>query len=514
MKKLLLIFAVILSASFTSCKDFLDINRNPNSPVVGDITTDMLMPGIEMNIATAYGNFLRITGGFYAQHYAQSFGTSNYVDYSQFSMSATRSGGFYNTLNRSALYNLKTVLEKATEAEDWGTTLAATTLRAFAYHMLVDTYGEVPYTEALDPTNTQPKYDDGQFIYEGILAELDAAMEKVSATDFVCTNFLYPPAAGSTRGSVVPWIQFANALKLKMLMRMADISGSNAQSKIAALIAENNFPTADVSFKGCWADQVEQQSPFYSEDFRAGVQVNVVANVAIIGTMLVTDSEGNVVYSDPRLPKFFNPNNANAYKGGISGTRYPNANTTKYGAATWNRPVASWDMPVYLITLSEIEFLKAEYQARWGSATEAAAHYTAAVEASFASAGVTGADGFVAQYPYNNSSWKESIGIAKWVALSGTNPFEAWCEMRRLNFPTFGEVTGDSFFQEEGSSDDTYNVSKYVPGTLYTPIRVFNQIGPNKILERFPYAEPSTARNPNAPSFTPSDYVKPVFWGN
>ena len=54
----------------------------------------------------------------------------------------------------------------------------------------------------------------------------------------------------------------------------------------------------------------------------------------------------------------------------------------------------------------------------------------------------------------------------------------------------------------------------YQAGTLYTPIQVFGQVGDNKLLERYPYPESSTSSNSNAPSFSNSDYTKPVFWAN
>ena len=93
----------------------------------------------------------------------------------------------------------------------------------------------------------------------------------------------------------------------------------------------------------------------------------------------------------------------------------------------------------------------------------------------------------------------KSIGIAKWVASSGVNPFEAWCEMRRLITPTFGTAKGD--FYTEGDQESWYNTSKYVPGTLYTPIQVFGEVGANKLLERYPYAESSSSCNENTPAF-------------
>ncbi|GAB6867945.1 SusD/RagB family nutrient-binding outer membrane lipoprotein [Bacteroides rodentium] len=501
MKRILLISTVALSMTLASCDSYLDINEDPNSPSVDNIETGMLMPAIEMNVAASYGDFLRIAGGYHAQQYAQLNGTSNYVDYSQFNMSATRSSGTYTQFTQKALLNLKTVLEKSLAEEDWGTYLAATTLRAFVYEALVDCYGEVPYTEALNSDNATPKYDDGQVVYEGVVAELDAALANASNSSPVCANFLYPSATAGR------WIQFANALKLKMLMRMADVK--NVQAEVAALIAEDNFPTADVSYVDCWSNEPGQMNPFYSEEFSSAwgsTQTNVAANLAIIGTMQVKDAEDNIIYQDPRLTAFFAPNSTGTYIGGISGTNYPGS-TSKL--QDWCRPVVNYNSPVCLISVAEVEFFIAEYYARYGTATEAAAHYAAAVEASFSSAGVAGAAEYIARYPYDQSNYKQSIGIAKWVALSGVNTFEAWCEMRRLDYPTFGTAKGSDFYSI--GDEDSYNVSKYVAGTLYTPIQVFGQVGDNKILERYPYAESSSARNPNTPDFP--GYTSPVFWG-
>lgn len=500
MKKILFISAVALSLGLTSCDSYLDINENPNSPNESNIETGMLMPAIEMNMAASYGNFLRIAGGYHAQHYAHLNGTSNYVDYSQFNMSATRSSSTYTQFTQKALSNLKTVLEKSSAEEDWGTYLAATTLRAFIYETLVDCYGEVPYLEALNPDILSPKYDDGQTIYEGVIAELNAALDNASGSSSVCTNFLYPSGTASR------WIQFANALKLKMLMRMADVK--DVQSEVSALIAEDNFPTIDISYSDCWSNEAGQMNPFYAEEFSTtwgSTQTNIAANLAIIGTMQVKDGDGDVEYQDPRLAAFFEKNSGGEYIGSVSGTNYPSSSKL----TSWCRPVASYNMPVYLITVSEIEFFKAEYYARYGSANDAASHYAAAIEASFASAGVSGAAEYVNRYPYNSNNYKQSIGIAKWVALSGVNTFEAWCEMRRLDYPTFGTAKGDDFYTP--GDDDSFNASAYVPGTLYTPILVFGQIGNNHLLERYPYAESSSARNPNTPAFP--GYTSPVFWG-
>ncbi len=499
MKKILYISALVLAAGLTSCDSYLDINTDPNSPSASNMESDMLMPAVEMNIASSYGNYLRTVGGYFAEQYAHLNGTSNYVDYSQFEQSATRSSSTYTQLYQRGLTNIKTIMEMAESDGDWGTYLAATTLRAFTFQALVDCYGETPYTEALNTANLSPNFDDGQTVYEGVIAELDEALAKASDGDEVCTNFLFPSETAAS------WIKFANGLKLKLLMRMADVA--DVQSQVAALVAEDNFPTEDVSYTDCWANEAGAMSPFYTEEFSSAwgsTQTNVCANLTVIGSMQILDEDGNVEYQDPRLAAFFETTSSGEYVGGVSGTNYPSTSSL----TDWCRPVASYDMPVYMLTVAEVEFFIAEYYARYGTESQAAAHYAAAIEASFSSAGVDGADEYVSRYPYDQSNYKKCLGEAKWIALSGVNNYEAWCEMRRLDYPAFGSLQGSDFYTL--GDDSSFDTSAYVPFTLYTPINVFGQVGSNQLLERFPYAEAASARNNNTPDFP--GYTTPVFW--
>lgn len=504
MKKLAIISAIVLGLGAASCDSYMDINQDPNSPAESNMTPSIMMPAAEMNLCATYGNLMRIPAGYYTQHFAHAFGTSNYVDYSQFTMSATRSSTAYSQMMRGALKNLETIRTLASESEEWGTYLAATTLRAFGFQALVDCYGEIPFTETFDTSIPSPKYDEGADIYAALIAELDEALSKASATDVVATNFLFPGQRAAA------WIQFANAVKLKILSRESGVA--SVDSQIGAIIAEGNLP-GDVAYANCWANESGQMNPYYSEEFATSfgsTQINVVANVAIIGTMLQKDSEGSIIYEDPRLAAFFEPNGSGNYTGGISGTNFSTSDS--YKSTYWCRPVATYDMPVYLITESEIEFFISEYYARQGNHDQAAAHYAAAIEASFATAGVAGAEENIAFFPYDSSNYKKCIGIAKWVALTGTNDFESYCELRRLRYPAFGSVKGIDMYNLQ--TDASYKPELYQPGTLYTPIQVDGNIGDNKLLERYPYPSSSSASNANAPKFTNADFTKPVFWAN
>lgn len=498
MKKIKLIASILLSvAALSSCDSYLDINTDPNAPSSDLVTASNIMPGAEMALASAYGNYYRIVGGYYSEHFAQQFGTSNYLDYSRFSQSATRSSTAYTQMYQQAIKSYVTIQQKASASEDWGSYLAATTLKAFTYQALVDAYGSVPYSEATDENNSTPKYDDGQDVYDGIVAELDDALSKVSASSTVCTNFLFPNENADA------WIKFANALKLKILTRESGAKDVNSQ--IAALIQENNFPTEDVAWTSCWGTESGSMNPYYSEEFATNWgsnQQNVVANIAITNTMQVTG------YTDPRLAAWVNANDDGNIVGGISGTNFSTSKT--YKSSYFCRPKETATSPVYLITVPEIDFFIAEYYAKNGNSAQAQSYYNAAIEASFAEAGVDGADQYIARYPYDQSNWQRTIGIAKWIALFGTNDYEAWCEVRRLGYPAFGSVSATDLY--DGQDDSSYHPENYVAGTLYTPYQVFGQVGQNKLLQRWPFAESSSSRNSNVPTFQNSDYTNPIFW--
>ena len=492
------ISVVLFSALFLAlngCKDYLDINYDPNSPAEENLTSDMILPAAEMNIAAAYSYTLHVLGAYNAQYYAQQFGTPNYVKYSQFEVSATNGSGAYTQLFQRALGNLNTVKKKASAEGQNGVLLQAAVLRAYAYQLLVDAFGEVPFTEAFDPANMAPKYDDGQFIYESLINEINDALAELGSGDAVAASFIIPSK------STADWVKFANAQKLKMLTRMSGVKDVSAEIK--AIIDEGNLPAGDVQIAGCWANASGQANPFFSEEGAAWGRAthNIIANVALVGT-LNQDS-----YSDPRLAAWFQPNGSNAFQGSISGTNLSTVEDKYATTAAWCEPVLDYNTPVILLAKAEQEFFIAEYFARKADAANAAAHYAAAIEASFATAGVSGAAACIANSPYNQSKWQESIGLAKWIALAGINGFEGYTEARRLDYPAFGAIKGSDMYAGSGALD----LTKYVPGTLYTPFQVFNQVGDNHLLERFPYPESSTARNSNAPEFP--GYLTPIFWG-
>lgn len=495
MKKILsIILSSVLFLGLNGCKDHLDINSDPNSPASENLTSDMIMPAAEMNIAATYAYTLHILGAYNVEYYAQQFGTPNYIKYSQFEVSAVNGSGVYTQLFQRALGNLNTVKNRALESGENGVLLQVAVLRAFTYQLLVDAFGEVPYKEAFDPNNLAPHYDEGQEIYEGLIKEIDDALAVVSKGDAVTSSFIFPDK------SLDDWIAFANGQKLKMLSRMSGVKDVSAE--IQAVLAANNLPTQDVQIAGCWANASGQANPFFSEEGATWGRAthNVIANVALVSSL----KQGA---DDPRLAAWFKPNKAGQFQGSISGSNISNVEDQYASADAWCEPVLAYNTPVILLGRTEIDFFIAEFHARKGDAAKAKDAYEAAIRASFASANVSGDAAHIGLFPYDQSNWQECIGVAKWKALAGINGFEGYTEARRLDFPKFSIVKASDMFSGKGALD----LSKYEPGTLYTPFQRFDKVGDNRLLERFPYPESSTSRNYNHPEFP--GYLEPIFWG-
>ncbi len=497
MKKSLILLSLVSVLAFASCNKWLDINYSPNSPGADQVSNDMIFPAAEMAFSAKYGDLMRIVGGYFSEHYCHLYGTSNFLDFSQFTMSQTRSNTSYGTIMSACIANATVVRDNAIAAQEWGTALAATTIRVFAFQALADAYGEIPYTEAqLGDKNLAPHFDEGQVVYAGLVAELDEALSKATESDGVCQNFLF---RGENSRS---WVRFANALKLKLLMRERAADGISVDAALTTLVTENNFPASDVAWKGIWANESGKANPYYQEEFATyfgSTQTNVALNLALLKVM---DES-----SDKRLQKFFNANKAGNYWGGVSGTNMSLSNT--YKSDVFCRPNMAYDSPVYLITVSEVEFFLAEYyQKVKNDAVSAADHYQKAIEASFVSAGLTAADAasVLAAYPYSAANSDKYIGIQKWVALAGTNNYEAWCELRRMGYPEFGTTKGSDISDEK----DTYTPAALTTGELYAPIKVDTDIADQSTSARWPYPQSASNYNKNCPAVKKAN-VK-VFW--
>jgi len=486
MKKIYLLAAAGLMM-LSSCD--LDINENPNFPSGSDVTADLVFPAIENSIATAVGDQMFNYAGFFAQYWDQMPTANQYNTLAELDLDEGSDlfNRCYSNLYAQALEDVEDVLKKTESTSD---IFACKVLRAQAFQYLVDNMDQCPYTEALQGSaNAMPKWDEGKAVYEGVLAELDEAERNLKGDPMTVTDPLLDKNVNQWRG-------YANALRLRMYMRLIDSGASEYTSKAQALVSAGNFFAGDVAWD-VYSDAVTQRNPWgaiFYEGNLAGTK-NLCAAYPIV-TYYQATQDPRIAYALEVSSKY------NDYVGQIPGCKTLTGDWLGIGSgyndtyvSNINRAIAK-AMPIYLFTQSELQFLIAEVQARFNNNDAAAkAAYEAGVEADFASRGIAGADAFLAGQKAN---WDAQDGSAaklkllymqKWVAFFYRNHMEAWSEARRTDVPALSSASAKSIF------DDS---TIYTAGDFINPGVNFIQGG--GLAKRVPY--PSNARryNKNTPA--------------
>ena len=294
-------------------------------------------------------------------------------------------------------------------------------LTIYTWKTLVDTYGNIPYTEALDFNNTQPKYEDAKTIYASLFTRLDAALAALDPAEagMGSADILY-------NGNVASWIKFGNSLKLRMALTIADDDDAKARTA-AQQAAPNVFTSVNDRAQLQFVASPPNTNPLWEDLVQSG-------RADFVGTSFFIDTLKAL--NDPRIGQYFKPRNGN-YVGGVYGTR----NTySRYSAP--GVKLESPTLPGVLLSYSEVEFLLAEAVERgYAVGGTAASHYNAAVTASVIEAGGSTADAatYLAQpsvaYATATGTYRQKIGLQKWIALYD-QPVTAWIEWRRLDTPS------------------------------------------------------------------------------
>jgi hypothetical protein len=326
-------------------------------------------------------------------------------------------------------------------------------MEVYTFGILVNSFGNIPYTEALNAEKLFPKYDDAKTVSADLITRLNADIAKLDAS-----------AAGFTsgedvvyKGSVTKWVKFANTLRMKLGMIVADENATAAKSAVEASDAGAISASTDNGLF-TYLSASPNQNPLHVDIVLGGRQDYIAAKD------LMDKLAG---WNDPRKTAYFSTNNAGNYAGGIVGKVNTYVDFSRAGAK-----VIAADAAYVLADYVETEFLRAEAKERgFNVAGTAEQHYNNAITASILYWGGTAAEAaaYLAQpdvaYTTAAGNWKQKIGTQKWIA-SYNRSYETWTELRRLDYPVItAPVNAKSGFPTRL----TYpNTEQTLNGTSYT----------------------------------------------
>ncbi|TLU99227.1 SusD/RagB family nutrient-binding outer membrane lipoprotein [Dyadobacter luticola] len=431
MKKLILFFLpVVLLASCVDSLDEYNINEKKATTVPPVTLFSNALKNLTDLVTTPSVN----TNNY--RLYVQHWSTTTYLDEPRYNLTArTIPQALWQGMYRDVISDLNESrrlinADALTAAAVKNNELAQIEImEVYSWSILLNTFGNIPYSEALDPSNPLPKYDDAKTVYYAILDRLDKALTQITPTaaGFSSGDLIY-------KGDMAKWVKFGNSLKLKLAMVIADSDAAKAKTMVAAAAPNVMTSNSDKAAFPYIATPPNYNPVAQNLNILYSTRQDYVGASTLINPLNALN--------DPRRAAFFTTIDGK-YVGGNYGFLNTYANFSHVGTK-----IIEPTLEGLLMDYSEVAFLLAEAVERGFITTgTAAGYYNEAVTASIVYWGGTAADAttYLAQpkvaYATAATTWQEKIGFQKWIALYNRG-WEAWVEWRRLDYPKLSPPTG------------------------------------------------------------------------
>ena len=418
-----LIFLSILLFSITSCKkELVKINKNPNAAQIAQ--PNYLLTAATKSAVDEYWAITRSTNP--SSLFVQQWAMIQYTDPDRYIFTNNDFQEFW-TVEYSAIVNLDEIINLADDQKNPNYKGVALVLRSWAFSLLTDAFGDIPYSQSIQIDKyLTPAYDHQKDVYEGILNDLknaQAALDpngKAIAGDIIYNN------------NISLWKKFANALRLRIALRISDREPEISKQVLADIQNEggsfisNNSEIAQLLYLNS-----PNQNPISNyfdtrDDYR--ISKTIVDKL--------------IQLHDPRLPIYANKTadpTSQQYVGLPNGLLVGDA--SNYGFSKTSKPGTYFSnphAPAVIISYAEVLFDRAEAAARGFTNENAENLYNQAILASLGQYNISDADANtyvnLPDVQYDATNFKKSIGDQKWIALFGQG-LEAYAEWRRLDYP-------------------------------------------------------------------------------
>lgn len=468
------VFSACVSMGFMSCdKHFQEINTDPNEP--SSTSTSFLLGNAQKTMMDYTWD--EWFNGRRGNQLAQYWASNQYSNESRYELRTGITNTYWGSFYARSLQDLQEVIRlNETAPEDYigfGATenqiAIAKTLQAWLYQNMTDCWGPIPFSEALDAAGTSfPKYDSQEEVYTGLLSLLNEAINSFDVSDnSVQGDLIY-------NGDVALWKKFANSLKMRVGIRMADAAPTMAATAISEAIASGVFTSNADNALFQYMNGAPNNNPL-AEDFKERNDF-AASNIMVDELNRLTD---------PRVGFYYSPTvNGGTYVGEVYGLSETNAGLTLNDDISQRNPqVLAETAPGIYMDYAQVEFMLAEAAERGiGGAGAAATHYNNGITASMQywdvnnTLSATDISNYIAQPNVDyatlmgTETWKQVIGRQKWIALY-MQGLQGWTEYRRLDFgilqmPADGPLDGSGIptRMKYPLDEQTLNGTEYANG--------------------------------------------------
>ena len=232
------------------CSDFLSgpgLTENPNNATEGTAIQQLI--AVQANMFTRMEGQMARSAGMFTQ---QIIGSNNQqlTWGTQYGASESDIPGHQSAFYTGAgLLGLRNIQAAATAANDPLLGGIAKVWEGFAFGTATSVWGDLPYSEALDPAILTPKLDPQQQIYAAVQTRLDEgiALLRTASTTGNCNpgagDLIYCATAVTAALEVNRWIAAAYTLKARFYLHLVERQG-NAAYTLALAAAQNGIAEA------------------------------------------------------------------------------------------------------------------------------------------------------------------------------------------------------------------------------------------------------------------------------
>lgn len=426
MNKKIILIVIIFFGIFSSCtKNFEDLNIDPKHPLEVNGSVLFTNAQVELTDQISSTNVNRNIWKLMAQYWTER----SYTDEANWNIVNRRiSDNMFQTYMAimKDLKDSKDIIaaedaffdnEKANQANR----IAIIDLtQVYIWQRLVDMFGDIPYSEALDIENYTPKYDDAATIYQDLITRATADAEVIDITEgsFGSADLIYG-------GNTDSWKKFGYSLLVKLGIGIADGPLAALGQSTVEGAYDKVFDAADDGAFFPYQASLPYVNPLYTDLVASGRHDFIIANTLF-------DAMDSI--SDPRIDYYFEDTTNPPLDYGYSGGSYSSG-------MHYNSVIAAPDYHGFILTYDEVQFYLAEAAARnWTVGQTADVYFDNAVTASFLNWGLTASDAlaFLTAHPYNSytGGWQDAIGTQAWISMY-TRGFIGYTFFRRLDYPAF-----------------------------------------------------------------------------
>lgn len=307
--KYIIVASTVLLA-FGSCRKFLDINTNPNNSTSS--LAELVMPQALVFTAANLVGF-NDYGAWQAGQSANAGGFGGYGAQLTYNYSQTDYNGLWsNTYN--VLEDFEYILQQTEGSDRYAYfNAAARIMKAYNFQLLVDQYNDVPYSQALKGVeNTAPAYDEAEDIYRDLYDQLNIAITTINQAQFPTTfKYILGDADPLFHDDITKWKQFANTLKLKLLIRA---SGTSVFSGVTPSFDPAGFLTEDAIVNPGYMKADGKQNPMWTTYHSNHANTSSQTGRSRITTYYAVSFYNGVKLSDPQRARA-------VYRGGSAPAR-------------------------------------------------------------------------------------------------------------------------------------------------------------------------------------------------